>query len=338
MLTIAINILQPILLLIKTSQMPTVLITGGTGMIGKRLSQLLVEKNYDVIVLRRNNQSSIENHQSKISYANWNVEKSLIDKDAIAKADFIIHLAGANVAEKRWTEKRKKEIVESRTKSSALIIDALKNFENKVETIVSASAVGWYGEDNDESLKDGFKENAIPAKDFLAETCRLWEESVHPVEAFGKRLVKLRTGIVLSNEGGAITEFKKPLKAGVAAILGNGKQMISWIHVDDICRMYIYAMENENVRGSYNAVAPKPVNNKTLTIELAKKISGKNFISMHVPAFVLKIMLGEMSIEVLKGATVSCDKIKDAGFTFLYPSIESALQPLATQKLKPKMP
>jgi uncharacterized protein (TIGR01777 family) len=144
----------------------------------------------------------------------------------------------------------------------------------------------------------------------------------------GIRVVKLRTGIVLSNNGGAFAEFKKPLKLGIAAILGSGKQVISWIHVNDICRMYLFAAQHEAVKGAYNAVAPMPVTNKSLMLLLAKKMRGKFHITMHVPTFLLKIILGEMSVEVLKSTTVSASKIKNAGFTFFYPSIEAATDEL----------
>jgi uncharacterized protein (TIGR01777 family) len=173
-------------------------------------------------------------------------------------------------------------------------------------------------------------ETDAAAKGFLGETCQLWEQSVAPVEELDKRLVKVRTGIVLSNEGGALAEFKKPVNFGIAGILGNGKQVVSWIHIDDLCRLYIYAIENEQLSGSYNAVAPEPVTNKTLTIELAQKMKGKFFIPLHVPSFILKIMLGDRSIEVLKSTTVSCAKIKQTGFSFLYPTINAALEQLCS--------
>ena len=171
-----------------------------------------------------------------------------------------------------------------------------------------------------------------PATDFLGETCKLWEESIEPVQQLGIRLVKLRTGIVLSNDGGALTEFKKPIKMGIAGILGNGKQMVSWIHIDDLCRLFIAAIENDLMSGSYNAVAPAPVSNKDLTMELATLMKGKFFIPAHVPAFVLNVMLGESSIEVLKSTTVSCEKIRQTGFNFLYPDIKQALQQLCKPK------
>ena len=158
------------------------------------------------------------------------------------KADHIIHLAGAGVVDKKWTDAYKKEIQDSRTESSRLLVSALKNNTNKVKTVVSASAIGWYGADAPGAKP--FVETDVPANDFLGETCRLWEDSITPVEALQVRLVKLRTGIVLSNNGGALTEFKKPLKLGVAGILGDGKQMVSWIHVDDLCSMYIWGQQN----------------------------------------------------------------------------------------------
>ncbi len=306
--------------------MQTILITGGTGMIGKRLTELLIEKGYEVIIVSR--ESSVVSKRKSVSYANWNIADQTINKEAIAKTDHIIHLAGAGVADKRWSEKRKQEIVNSRTQSSALIVKALKEIPNHVQSVVSASAIGWYGADTNVSRQNGFNENTPADKEFLGDTCRLWEESIQPVEALGKRLVKLRTGIVLSNKGGALAEFRKPLKAFVAAILGNGQQVVSWIHIDDLCRMYIEAIENKNLHGAYNAVAPNPVTNKMLTLSLAKKMHDKFYLPIHIPSFMLKIILGEMSIEVLKSATVSSHKIQTAGFSFLYPAVENALEEL----------
>lgn len=303
--------------------MDTILIMGGTGMIGTRLTKMLTEKGYAVIILTRD-ASKIKHTLPGVSYADWDIDKQTINKDAVAKSDHIIHLAGAGVADKRWTAKRKQEIVNSRTQSSALIVKALKEFPNKIKTVVSASAIGWYGPDTTLSKQKGFTEDAQADTAFLGETCRLWEASIEPVAKLGKRLVKLRTGIALSNDGGALVEFKKPLKAFVAAILGDGRQVVSWIHVDDLCRMYLSAIENEHINGAYNAVAPNPVTNKELVLTLAKKMRGNFFIPIHVPAFALKIALGEMSIEVLKSATVNSQKIRSTGFEFQYSTIEEA--------------
>lgn len=310
--------------------MSTVLITGGTGTIGKRLSQLLVHKGYDIIILTRN-PGKQKNAAKKVSYAGWDINKGTIDESAVKQAEYIINLAGAGVAEKRWTNERKKEIVESRTKSCALLVQSLTDIPNKVKAVISASATGYYGEDNLLSLNDGFTEDDKPATDFLGKTCRLWEEAIAPVTALGKRLVILRTGIVLSNEGGAYIEFKKPLHFGAGTILGNGKQVISWIHTEDICNEYIFALENEQISGVYNAVAPQPVSNKELILAIAKARK-KFFIPVHVPKFALKLALGEMSTEVLKSANVSAAKIENAGFRFAYGKIEEAVKNLLAEK------
>jgi uncharacterized protein (TIGR01777 family) len=307
--------------------MPVVLISGGTGLIGTKLTSHLTERHYEVILLTRNENLSSKN--AGITYSFWDVKKQILDENIIKKADYIIHLAGAGVMDKKWTEDYKKEIVESRTNSSELLIKILKNYPNHVQSFVSASAIGWYGEDKIPlAHKDGFIESDSPDKSFLGETCVLWENSVHAVIESGIRLVKLRTGIVVSNDGGAFKEFKMPLKFGTAAILGNGKQIISWIHIDDLCRMYIEAMENKDLNGAYNAVAPTPVTNKKLIIQTAERLKNKFYIPIHIPTFFLKLIMGKRSIEILKSATVSCKKIKSTGFTFLYPTIESALEDL----------
>lgn len=228
---------------------------------------------------------------------------------------------------------KKKEIVDSRTKGSELIVKALSENINGVRSVVAASAIGWYGgspmPSNQGTGQNSFNETDPASEDFLGTTCREWEASIDPVLSLGERLVKLRTGIVLTNEGGALTEFKRPLRFGFATILGTGKQVVSWIHIEDLVRLYIYAIENDKLNGVYNAVAPYPVTNKNLVLELAKDLRGKFFVPVYVPSFILKLVLGELSIEVLKSASVSSEKIKKEGFTFLYPSIRSAIQNLS---------
>jgi uncharacterized protein (TIGR01777 family) len=310
--------------------MPSVLITGGTGLVGTAVEALLERKGYEVVLLTRSKRPIK-------GQAHWDINTETIDSAAIAAADYIIHLAGAGVADKRWSIARKQEILDSRTKSSALLVKALQETPNKVKAVISASAIGWYGPDqNDTHKKDlasqGFVETDPSYPDFLGTTCAAWEASIAPVTAntngLQKRLVCLRTGIVLSKNGGALKEFLKPLAVRMAAVLGNGKQMISWIDVRDLAKMFVYALENENISGSYNAVAPVPVSNKTLTQTLAQVLYGRFYITTYVPSFVLKIMLGEMSIEVLKSTTVSAQKIQDAGFVFDYPEISKSLSTL----------
>lgn len=309
--------------------METILITGGTGMIGKALTQALIERGFHVIILTRK-ASNKQPATSNISYAEWDIEKQTIDKEAVSKADHIIHLAGASVAEKRWNAKRKKEIVSSRVDSGKLIVESLKATSNKVKTVISISGIGWYGPDPQIPNQKPFTENDPVHKDFLGLVCLEWERAVEPVSFMGKRLVKFRTGIVLSNEGGMVDELRKPLKFGLATILGSGKQIISWIHIDDLVRLFMYALETNSMEGVYNAVAPKPASNKEVVLEIAKKGRAK-FIPVHVPVFALKIRLGEMSVEVLKSATVSSEKIQQAGFIFQYPDLESAISQLTSK-------
>lgn len=315
--------------------MPTVLITGGTGLIGTALSQHLLNEGYNVIILSRNPQETASRHgvdaqrkffrySGNIYYSRWNIREMTIDSAAFKEADYIVHLAGAGVADKRWTDARKKEILESRTRSSALLLKYLKNETNKVKAVISASAIGWYGPDNGKV----FTENDPPAKDFLGQTCESWESSIDPVVDLGKRLVKLRTGIVLSNDGGALAEFKKPIRFGMAAVLGDGKQMTSWVHIDDVCRAFIHAIEYQQMHGVYNLTAPNPVTHEQLTIDLATQMKGKMFIRSKVPAAILKLVLGEMSIEILKSATVSSEKLQHEGFSFLFPDLHKALTDL----------
>lgn len=304
--------------------MATILITGGTGLIGTALTQLLREKGYQTIILTRNPKSTDQAH--------WDPSTGAIDAAAIKKADYIIHLAGAGVADKRWSGKRKKVIEESRIAGCSLLVKALKEIPNNVRAVISSSAIGWYGPDPVIPNPNPFEETAPADTDFLGETCRRWEETISPIETLGKRLVIIRTGIVLSKDGGALKEFMKPVRLGVAAILGSGRQAISWIHIDDLCRLYLHALEHEDWQGPYNGVGPHPVDNRTLTLALARRLKGRYFVPVYIPSFFLKIVLGEMSIEVLKSTTVSAGKTRAAGFQFQYPSLESALDSLTDRK------
>lgn len=300
--------------------MDTVLITGGTGLVGRALSRLLTEVGYRVIILSRNSGTATDNEM--ISYAKWDVASQTIDVEALQQADYIVHLAGANVADKRWTNSRKKEIINSRTKSSELLYTSLEKYPNKVKKVISASATGYYGEDKGHA----FIETDAPGTDFLSTACVLWEESVLKMKQLGKKIVILRTGIALSLEGGALKEFYKPLKFGFATILGNGEQYISWIHIHDLVRLYLSAIVNHELEGIYNAVAPNPVHHKELVMAMAKVAKGKSFISLYVPSFALKMAMGEMSIEVLKSCQASSAKIQTKGFVFSYPDIQAAME------------
>ena len=304
--------------------MQTVLITGGTGMIGKALTTLFLERGYKVIVLSRQDKRS---QRLNLSFAKWDVEKGEIDVEALQQANIIVHLAGEGVADKRWTVKRKQAIVDSRVHSGNLLVKALSENKHQVNTLIAASAIGWYGPDTIASLENGFVETDPSDDSYLGNTCKLWEESTAAISGMGIRIVRLRIGIVLNKRGGALAEFLKPAKFALATILGTGKQVVSWIHHQDLCKMMLYAIETLAVKGVYNAVAPNPVTNKKLVLTIAKNKYPIYFPSF-VPAFLLKIILGEMSIEVLKSANVSAQKIQAAGFVFDYPTIEEAIPDL----------
>lgn len=315
--------------------MQTVLITGGTGLIGTALSRHLLEEGYHVIILSRNPRETASRHavtssrkafrsSGRLMHSRWDVQRMTMDPDALREADYVIHLAGAGVADKRWSQARKREILESRTRSSELLIQSLSTLPNKVRAVISASAIGWYGPDNGTP----FVETDPASDDFLGRTCLRWEESVEPAAGLGKRLVKLRLGIVLSAEGGALREFRKPLYTGVAPILGDGRQMVSWVHVSDLCRAFGHAIADEAVSGVYNVTAPHPVDNRTLMLTLARATNGSWYLPLRVPSWALKMLLGEMSVEVLKSATVRSDRLRQSGFAFRYPDIASAIADL----------
>lgn len=307
--------------------MKIVAVTGGTGLVGTELIKHLLRHNYQVTVFTRNPQKAVAKGKfgNQVTYAAWDVKAQTIDTKALATADYIIHLAGAGVVDHKWTAAYKREIIDSRVKSSQLLLDTLKKTNHHLSAFISASATGWYGTDTPQSLQNGFIETDSAAPDFLGETCRLWEESTISAEEMGIRRVVLRTGIVLSTKGGAMAEFIKPIRLGIAGVLSSGRQMVSWIHMDDLCELYLYAIENDSISGIYNAVAPNPVTNEELTMTLAKSLKGKAFIKMHVPAFALKLMMGNRSIEILKSATVSSQKTEATGFHFRWPQIKDAV-------------
>ena len=305
--------------------MQTVLISGGTGMIGTALTKHLVKLGYSVIILTRD--PGKERASDRVRFAAWDPAEGSIDASAIREADFIVHLAGAGVADKRWRKKRKKEILDSRVQSGALLVKALKEIPNEVRAVVSASATGYYGPDPVVPNPQPFNEKNQFASDFLASVVQQWEAAIAPVADIGKRLVILRTGIVLSSTGGAYPEFKRPLSFGLSTTLGSGKQVVSWIHIDDLVRLYTVALENEDWKGVYNAVAPNPVSNSILMREIARQKSSFH-IPAPVPSFAIRLAFGEMSEEVLKSTTVDGSKIRQMGFEFLYPEITKAIKHL----------
>jgi TIGR01777 family protein len=305
--------------------METILISGGTGLIGSAITELLINQGFNVIILTRNTRKYIDRGQVK--YVHWDPQRNIIDATVFDHADYLIHLAGEGVADKRWTQNRKNEILQSRVGSAQFLVTCLRKYPNKIKSVLAASAIGWYGPDPAAPNSNPFQESTPSYRDFLGTTCKKWEDALHEFETLNKRLVILRTGIVLSKNGGAYPQFKKCIGPGITAILGSGKQMISWIHINDLASIYSYALMNSSLKGVYNAVAPSPVSNEQL-IRNIESIKKRRQIKLHIPEFILKVVLGELSIEVLKSCTVSSAKITNSGFQFKFPSIQQAIDNL----------
>ncbi len=293
-------------------------ISGGRGFVGRHLSALLISKGYAVTLFGRSEAESTE--FSNLSYARWDPEQTYCDTKALSCLDAMVHLAGAGIADKRWTAKRKKEIYDSRINGTRFLVEQLKQHAPNCKQLVSASAIGWYGQDG--KNPSAFTEEAPAASDFLGETCYDWEAEAHKA-APELHTTLLRFGIVLGRESGAFPQFKKPLQMGIAPILGSGNQIISWIHIDDLCGIILHSLE-QRLEGVYNAVAPQPVSNRQLMQTLRKVHAGYS-IALPVPAFLLKIVLGEMSVEVLKSCNVNAEKIIKAGYKFKFNTIEQAV-------------
>ena len=295
-----------------------VLITGGTGLIGKRLTTLLINKGYEVAYLTRKkiNIPSVQVYE-------WDVKNNYIEAGALEGTDYLIHLAGANVAEGRWTEERKKEIFSSRTDSIKLIAQKLKELNITPRSFVSASGSSYYGEDTGDIQHT---EVSPPGKDFLSEVTVQWEKAAQSITDLNVRTVILRTGVVLSMDGGAVPEMARPAKLGFGAPLGSGKQWISWIHIDDICRMYIESMQNDSWSGVYNAVAFPPATNENFTKQLTKALKKPQWLP-NVPSFALRLAFGEMANVVLGSNYIINQRIKEeTDFKYEFPDLLEALK------------
>jgi hypothetical protein len=295
-----------------------VLITGGTGFIGKHLTDLLVEKGFYVSILSRNSKQN----KANISYYKWDVINHTIDEESVMKADYIIHLAGEGIAEKRWTIHRKEAIVQSREQSTQLIYDVLKRNNKKLDAFISASGVGIYGAVNGTEI---CTENTSPVHDFLGSTCQKWEAAVDSIESLGIRTVKIRTGLVLGKGEGFLKKLAPIFKIKLGSALGSGKQYMPWIHIDDLCLIYLKAIEDSKMTGAYNAAINDATNNEIFSKTLAK-IYGYSIWLPNVPTFLIQMAMGEMSKIILTGRRISSDKIEKTGFQFQYKNLEEALR------------
>jgi len=303
--------------------METVLITGGTGLIGSHLSKKLEENGFNVAILSRK-----ANSEGPIPVYAWDPDKNIVDPDAISGADYIIHLAGAGIGDKRWTKKRSELILASRIKTGELLLNKILESGKKLKAFISASGIGYYGALTSERI---FNETDPPSNDFPGEVCRKWEEMADRFQDSGIRTVKFRTGVVLADKGGALDRMTTAVKLGIGSPIGSGKQYIPWIHIDDLCNLYLKAVQDYSMTGAWNAVAPEHVTNREFMRVLAEVLE-KPFFFPAVPSFVLKILFGQMSGIILKGSRVSADKIISSGYNFKFPDLENALKNLFQRK------
>jgi uncharacterized protein (TIGR01777 family) len=299
-----------------------ILITGGSGMIGERLTDLLLQRGYHVSHLGR------KKSDGKVTTYLWDIDRNYIDPEALRGADAIVHLAGANIGEKRWTKKRKKEILDSRIDSARLLYNELKNQTHSVKSVICAAGSSYYGLDNGGKVA---VEDDKPGDDFLAVVCQLWERELDKFQELGIRLVKLRAAIVLSPKGGALKKMRRPTELYAGAVLASGTQIMTWIHIDDHCGIIIKCLEDSSMEGAYNSVGPNPVTNEQFTKEMASVLR-RPIILPHAPAFILRIVFGEMAGLVLNGIRLSPEKILRAGYTFAFTNIRQALEDLLAKK------
>jgi len=303
--------------------MYTILIAGGTGLIGRHLSKMLTDQGHTVHLLSRT-----ADPDATYKMFVWDTMKGEIEEAALSSADFVINFAGAGIADKRWTDSRKKLIIESRVKGNELFAEMLPKHPN-VKAYISASAIGYYGDRGTEPLS----ESAAAGKDgFLSESVVAWENAIEKVAATGLRTITIRIGIVLSTKGGALEKLLLPFNFWLGVYFGNGEQIYSWVHIEDLCRMFIMAIENEGMKGVFNGVAPHPVTNKEFT-EITAKALDKSALLVPSPSFVMRLAMGEMADVVLSGSNVLSEKVEAEGFNFQYTTLKPALEDILTRKI-----
>jgi len=298
--------------------MKSILITGGTGLIGTKLYKFLKEKHFNVIVLTRRESLSIENKD----FVLWDPEKNILDTNKIENIDCVVNLAGESIDGSRWTNKYKKRIMDSRVISTRFLFTKLKSLKNKPKVLVSASAVGCYHEDtlNEQDETSDLNHN------FLGDVVKKWEFESRKFEDIGIKTSILRIGVVLSKEGGMLRKLYPLFLLGLGVPIGSGKQILSWVHIDDMVAI-IFKCINENLSGIFNIVAPEKINNIDFTKLLSKRISFIRLPSfIKAPKFLVRIIFGEQSTLVLNGLNISSKKIEKTGYVFKFPTMDGALK------------
>ena len=295
-----------------------ILVTGGTGLVGNLLTKKLQDEGHQVSLMTRSPEK-VKNFKA----FHWDIDKQEIDENCLHGIDTIIHLAGENIADGKWTEERKKALISSRSQSIGLIYNLMKHKDHQVKTVLSASAVGFYG-DRGEDILD---ETSAAGTGFLAHCCEEWEKAVDQGTALGLRVAKFRIGLLLTPKGGVLEIFKLMVKTFTATKFGSGKQWFPWIHSDDLVGMFLWATANENVRGVFNATAPNPVRNKEFTKTLCEVLH-RPFWPFAIPKVIFNLLMGEKSDLVLMSTHTKSDKIIKAGYTFKFLSLKAALEDL----------
>jgi uncharacterized protein (TIGR01777 family) len=297
-----------------------VMVTGATGFIGKELIKKLNEMGHEIVVLTRNSDSAKFRLPVHCEVISWDPCKYHLQSTALKGVDAVINLAGENIADGRWSSERKRELIQSRELSARRLVNAISYMDKKPKTLVSVSAIGFYGNRGDALLN----ETDSKGHGFLSDVCKVWEEEILKAKELRVRTVAYRLGMVLGHDGGALNKILPPFKLGLGGKLGSGSQWMSWIHINDLVNMLVHAIENPSIDGIYNAVSPNPVRNKEFTKTLGNVLNRPTIFP--VPKFVLKIALGELSELLLGSQRVAAKKISDAGFKFNYPNIKEALQ------------
>lgn len=299
--------------------MKNILITGATGLVGSHLIPVLQKKGYNISIVSRS-----ERDIPDVKTYVWDIQKKVLPQEAIDTADCIIHLAGANVGSQRWTDERKQAIIESRVNSGELLLDRINQSEKKPEAFITASAVGYYGLLTSEKI---FEETDPPAEDFFGRVGKAWEQVSDNTSKLGIRSVAVRLGVVLAKEDGALPTMAMPLKFGFGTPIGTGKQYVPWIHIEDVVSLFVKAVEDTAMQGAYNGASSTHCTNAHLMKTLCA-VKKRLYIPIGAPAFLLKLVLGDMAGIVLEGSRVSSEKILEAGFKFLFPDLPTALRSL----------
>jgi len=298
--------------------MKKILIAGGTGFVGKQLIPFLVEKGYSIHVLTRKPSA---NSSKNIRFFQWEIERQYIDKKAFEGVEILINLTGANIGEKRWTEQRKKEIIDSRINSIDVLYQYISENKFNINTFISSSAVGFYGAVTTDKT---FVETSENGNDFLASVCQKWEDAALKFNDLGIRTIILRKGVILGKECGMVKKLSTLAKLGINVSLGSGKQYLPWIDIRDLVRLYDFILSNTQLKGIFNAVATEQITMSDLSKALLQAFGKKSFLP-NAPAFVIRLLFGEMAVMLLEGSKVSNEKLKTTGFIFEFDTIGKSL-------------